>query len=48
MLNAMIHVVMSLYILRALEEIVKLGGNPLLEEIIRRLSLIYTETEEGK
>ena len=38
------HVVMSLYILRALEAIVKLGGNPLLEEIIQRLSLIYTET----
>ena len=41
--------IMSLHIpCRALEEIVKLGGNPLLEEIIQRLSLIYTETEEGK
>ena len=33
---------------RALEEIVKLGGNPRLEEIIQRLSLIYKETEGEK
>ena len=33
---------------RALEEIVKLGGNPRLEEIIQRMSLIYKETEGGK
>ena len=32
MFNAM--TMMSLYVPRALEEIVKLGGNPLLEEII--------------
>ena len=44
MFNAM--TMMSLYFPRALEEIVKLGGNPLLEEIIQRLSLIYKETEE--
>ena len=30
---------------RALVEIGKLGGNPLLEEIIRRLSLIYKEPD---
>ena len=29
--------------LRALEEIAKLGGNPYLEEIVHKLSLVYKD-----
>lgn len=38
---------MFVYYYRALDEIAKLGGNPYLEEIVHKLSLVYKQKAQS-